>query len=106
MNTQILPVSLQTNHVKEGNKDIYFPQVIHLTDKHVERKINQSIINLLHTLITWQKEQQGTNAFTEVLGPYDVKTNARDIRRLNPSIYAYAEGFAHGLAAINALTFD
>jgi|SRR5699024_2252026 len=106
MNTQILPVSLQTNHVKEGNKDIYFPQVIHLKDKHVERKINQSIINLLHSLITWQKEQQGTNEFTEIIGQYEIKTNERHILSLNLTNYAYAEGFAHGLTVIKSLTFD
>ena len=106
MNTQILPVSLQTNHVKEGPKDIYFPQVIHLKDKHVERKINQAIVHLLHSLINWQKEQQGTNEFTEIIGQYEIKTNERHILSLNLINYAYAEGFAHGLTVIKSLTFD
>ncbi|WP_245837318.1 DUF3298 and DUF4163 domain-containing protein [Virgibacillus phasianinus] len=103
----VLPVSIQTMMIKQQQgTTIYYPQVIGLQNANVQQSINQSIYQLVHSLIQWQSEQQGTDSFTEMIGSFEIKTNERNILSLSLTNYAYAYHHAHGLTLMKSLTFD
>ena len=101
-----LPVTIETKVIKQNGKQIYYPQVTGLKDHRINEKINDAIYNLMKSLITEQYEDQGTDAFIEMIGTYEIKTNERHVLSLSLSNYAYAEHHAHGLTVMRSLTFD
>lgn len=106
MTPQALPVSIQTNMLNNEFAKIYYPQVIGLNNKNIEHFINETIFNLVNYLVQQQYEQQGTNAFIEMIGTFEIKTNERNILSLSLANYAYAYEHAHGLTLMKSLTFN
>lgn len=106
MATQILPVQIQTMVIKKQGTTIYYPQVIGLQNMHVQQSINQTIYQLMQTLALQQYQQQGTDAFTEMIGTFEIKTNERNILSLSLANYAIAYQHANGLTIMKSLTFD
>src|SRR5699024_8030890 len=98
-----LPVTIETKIIKQNGKQIYYPQVTGLKDRRINEKINDAIYDLMKTLITEQYEDQGTDAFIEMIGTYEIKTNERHVLSLSLSNYAYAEHHAHGLTVMRSL---
>lgn len=106
MDNIALPVSIQTMVIKQQGMTIYYPQVIGLRDANVQQSINQTIFQLMQHLVQQQHQQQGTNAFTEMIGSFEIKTNERNILSLSLDNYAIAYQHANGLTLMRSLTFD
>lgn len=106
MAMQALPVQIQTMVIKQQGTTIYYPQVIGLQNMHVQQSINQTICQLMQTLVHQQYQQQGTDAFTEMIGTFEIKTNERNILSLSLANYAIAYQHANGLTIMKSLTFD
>lgn len=100
------PAQFSIQTIKKDGIEIYFPKVIHLKDKRLQRKINLEIVKRVDRLIDEQYEQQGASAFTEMIGTFEVKTNERNILSIFFVNYAFAEFFAHGLTLVDSLTID
>jgi len=106
MVTPALPVMIQTMVIKQQGTTIYYPQVTGLQNQHVQQRINQTVAQLMHFLVQQQHEQQGADAFTEVIGTFEIKTNERNMLSLTLTNYAIAYHYAHGLTLKKSLTFD
>ncbi|HLR69269.1 MAG TPA: DUF3298 domain-containing protein [Virgibacillus sp.] len=106
MVTPALPVMIQTMVIKQQGTTIYYPQATGLQNQQVQQKINQTIAQLMHFLIQQQHEQQGADAFTEMIGTFEIKTNERNVLSLTLTNYAIAYHYAHGLTLKKSLTFD
>jgi len=106
MVTPALPVMIQTMVIKQQGTTIYYPQVTGLQNQHVQQKINQTIAQLMQFLVQQQYEQQGADAFTEMIGTFEIKTNERNVLSLTLTNYAIAYHYAHGLTLKKSLTFD
>lgn len=106
MATQTLPVSIQTMVIKQQGSTIYYPQVVGLQNTNVQQSINQSIFQLVQFLVQQQYQQQGADAFMEMIGSFEIKTNERNILSLSLSNYAFAYQHANGLTIMRSLTFD
>ncbi|WP_373894816.1 DUF3298 domain-containing protein [Virgibacillus natechei] len=106
MVTPALPVTIQTMIIEQQGTTIYYPTVAGLQDQHVQQRINQTIVQLMQFLVQQQYEQQGANAFTEMIGTFEIKTNERNILSLSLTNYAIAYHYAHGLTLMKSLTFD
>lgn len=104
--SQNLPVSIQTMVIQQHGTTIYYPQVIGLPNVNVEHKMNQTIFQLVQSLMHQQYRQQGVDSFEEMIGLYEIKTNERNILSLSLSNYAYAFQHANGLTMMKSLTFD
>lgn len=106
MATQTLPVSIQTMVIKQQGTTIYYPQVVGLQNTNVQQSINQSIFQLVQFLVQQQYQQQGADAFMEMIGSFEIKTNERNILSLSLSNYAFAYQHANGLTIMRSLIFD
>jgi len=106
MVTPALPVMIQTMVIKQQGTTIYYPQVTGLQNQHVQQKMNQTIAQLMQFLVQQQHEQQGADAFTEMIGTFEIKTNERNVLSLTLTNYAIAYHYAHGLTLKKSLTFD
>lgn len=106
MDPQVLPVSVQTMVLQWQGATIYYPKVIGLQNTNAQQSINQSIYQLVQSLIKWQHQQQGADSFTEMIGSFEIKTNERNILSLSLTNYAFAYHHAHGLTFIKSLTFN
>ena len=106
MDTQALPVSIQTMVIKQQGTNIYYPQVIDLQDNNVQQSINRTISELVQSLAQQQYQRQGTNSFTEMIGTFEIKTNERNVLSLSLANYAIAYHHANGLTLMGSLTFD
>lgn len=106
MPAENLPVSIKTMVIEREGMIIYYPQIIRMDDLTVQKKMNQTIIQLAQHLIKQQHIQQDAESFIEVVGTFEMKTNERNILSLTLSNYAYAPLHAHGLTLMKSLTFD
>jgi len=97
---------IQTMVIKQQGTTIYYPQVTGLQNQHVQQKINQTIAQLMRFLVQQQHEQQDADAFTEMIGTFEIKTNERNVLSLTLTNYAIAYHYAHGLTLKKSLTFD
>lgn len=103
---QTLPVSIETYIYQKKGTTIYFPQMIHHPNTHVQKSINQALEHTALELIRIQQQKQGVNEFNEMIGFYEIKTNERNVLSILFSNYAIHEHFAHGLTIMKSLTFD
>src|SRR5690625_3777898 len=101
-----LPVSIKTMVIKREGMTIYYPQIIRMENVAVQKKMNQTILQLAQYLIKQQHIQQDVEDFIEVIGTYEIKTNERNVLSLSLSNYAYAPMHANGLTLMKSLTFD
>lgn len=106
MAMQTLPVEIQTMVIKQRGTTIYYPQVIGLQNMYAQRSINQTIYQLMQTIMQQQYQQQGTDAFINMIGTFEIKTNERNILSLSLDNYAIAYQHANGLTIMKSLTFD
>lgn len=106
MATVALPVSIQTMILQQQGSIIYYPQVVGLQNANAQQSINQSIYQLVQSLIQWQYQQQGADSFTEMIGSFEIKTNERNVLSLSLTNYAIAYHYAHGLTLKKSLTFN
>ncbi|WP_198507803.1 DUF3298 and DUF4163 domain-containing protein [Bacillus sp. FJAT-45037] len=103
MNMFILPVDIQTHHLVEPRLDVYYPQLAHLKDQAIEKKLNERILKQISTMI--RKQGFDENPMTVITGGYEIKTNERHIISLTNSHFAFSGG-AHGLTILRSLTMD
>lgn len=101
-----LPVRIETQIIEQQGMKLYYPQIIHLGNTQIEGKINDAIQRAMKKLMRQQYEEQAVDAFIEMIGTFEIKTNERDVLSLSLSNYAYAEHHAHGLTLMKSLTFD
>jgi len=101
-----LPVSIKTMVIKREGMTIYYPQIIRMENIAVQKKMNQTILQLAQYLIKQQHIQQDVEDFIEVIGTFEIKTNERNLLSLSLSNYAYAPLHANGLTLMKSLTFD
>lgn len=101
------PVNIRTMVVRQApGTEIYYPQVIGMADRRIQEIINQEIFQLTESLFQQQFQQQEENAFAQMIGTYEIKTNQRDVLSLTLSNYAIAAHAANGLTLMKSLTFD
>ncbi len=101
------PVNIRTMVVRQApGTEIYYPQVVGMADRRVQETINQKIFQLTESLFQQQFQQQEENAFAQMIGTYEIKTNQRDVLGLTLSNYAIAAHAANGLTLMKSLTFD
>ncbi|GAB4072860.1 hypothetical protein GCM10028778_05510 [Barrientosiimonas marina] len=101
-----LPVAIQTMVMQEQGTTIYYPQVFGLPNSQAQQSINQAIFDMAHVLRQQQYNQQNTDAFTEMIGTFEIKTNQRHVLSLTLTNYAIAYQHANGLSLMASLTFD
>lgn len=106
MTTPALPVLIQTTVMRQQGTITYYPQVIGLQNVSIQSSINQRIFQMVNLLIGEQYQQQGANAFDEMIGSFEIKTNERNVLSLTLTNYAIAYHYAHGLTITKSLTFD
>lgn len=107
METLTFPVNTQTMVVRQPpGTEIYYPQVIEMTDRRAQQIINQKIHQHTEYLFQQQFKQQEHSAFSQMIGTFEIKTNQRDILSLTLSNYAIAAHAANGLTLMQSLTFD
>ncbi|MCY6369345.1 DUF3298 and DUF4163 domain-containing protein [Clostridium ganghwense] len=99
--------------IKPGHKIVIeYPKVICMTNKAVQKKINDAILFLVNKLYVDQINQlvflQGYPQIPkmEVNGWYEIKTNERGVLSLSIGNYTMAYPAAHGFTIIKSLTFD
>ncbi|MEW9677106.1 DUF3298 domain-containing protein [Lentibacillus sp. L22] len=101
-----LPVSIQTMVFQQHGTTVHYPQVYGLQNQTAQQRMNQTITQLVQSLINQQYQQQDVNSFNEMIGTYEIKTNERDVLSLALSNYAIAYSHANGLTIMKSLTFD
>src|SRR5690625_3731507 len=106
MVTPALPVMIQTMVIKQQGTTIYYPQVTGLQNQHVQQKMNQTIAQLMQFLVQQQHEQQGADAFTEMIGTSEIKTHERTVLTRTLTSCAIASHYAHGLTLKQSLSFE
>src|SRR5699024_3520740 len=94
MVARAVPAIIKTMVIKQQGTTIYYPQVTGLQNQHVQQKINQTIAQLMQFLVQQQYEQQGADAFTEMIGTFEIKTNERNVLSLTLTNYAIAYHYA------------
>src|SRR5690625_7157293 len=62
-----LPVSIKTMVIKREGMTIYYPQIIRMENVAVQKKMNQTILQLAQYLIKQQHIQQDVEDFIEVI---------------------------------------
>lgn len=98
------PVQVVTQRMIKPNLNVFYPQVMGLTNISVQQRINSAIISLLNKLITEQGYYK--NPQIQVTGWYELKTNERGILSITIGNYAYPPRAAHGMTYIKSLNFD
>lgn len=106
MATPALPITVQTKVIRQQGTTIYYPQVVGLQNVRIQSDINQKILQMVNLLVGEQYQQQGANAFDEMIGTFELKTNERNVLSLTLTNYAIAYHYAHGLTITKSLTFD
>ncbi len=101
-----LPVIIKPTKLNYLGANIIYPQVVDFPNRIVQQSINQTILQLVISLINKQSEEQGVPIFEEMIGTFEIKNNQQDILSLTLSNYAYAHHHAHGLTIMKSLTFD
>ncbi|WP_413374709.1 DUF3298 and DUF4163 domain-containing protein [Alkalihalobacillus sp. 1P02AB] len=103
MNTSILPVGIKARHIVEPRIDIFFPQITGLSNRTIEKNLNERIETQVYRMI--RKQGYLENPQTEITGGFDLKNNQQNILSLTNSHYSYSGG-AHGLTMVRSLTMD
>ncbi|RSD22326.1 DUF3298 and DUF4163 domain-containing protein [Mesobacillus subterraneus] len=100
------PVAIKTLKVSGGPKrTVYFPRVVGLSNRDIEKSINQNIVLQAQQLINQQVGNM-PETVEEMLGSYEIKNNQRDVLSLTQSNYTYHRQAAHGMTYLKSLTFD
>ncbi|MBT2683357.1 DUF3298 and DUF4163 domain-containing protein [Bacillus sp. ISL-37] len=100
------PVSINTVKVSGGPKrTVYFPRVMNMENKDIEKKVNHSIVLQAQQLIN---EQTGNmpGSVEEMIGYYEIKNNQRAVLSLSQLNYTYHYHAAHGMTYIKSLSYD
>jgi len=97
------PVCINTMKITMPRLDVYYPVVAGLKNTNVQKKINNTILNLAYELIKDQGYYE--NPETNITGYYEIKTNERGILSLALNNFAFSGG-AHGMTIMKSLTFD
>lgn len=98
-----LPVQVKTVHLVNPRLDSFYPIIWGIADTKVQKKINDTILKMMYTLMREQGYfQEGK---TTVTASYELKSNERGILSLSLINYAFSGG-AHGLTIIKSLTFS
>lgn len=103
MHTIQLPSHISAGHMQKPRLDIYFPRLVGMADAGVQQAINNTILNLVNTMVRDQGYYKDPR--TEITGWYEIKTNERGVLSLSLINEAYAGGI-HGLRIIKSLTMD
>jgi len=98
-----LPVQVKTVHMINHRLDSFFPVIRGISDKEVQKKINDTILKTVYDLMREQGYFENEN--TTITASYEIKTNERGILSLSFINYAFSGG-AHGLTIIRSLTFN
>ncbi|WP_010096402.1 PdaC/SigV domain-containing protein [Ornithinibacillus scapharcae] len=98
---QIIPLSVSAGL----QKNVYYPQVIHMQNQLLEKSINQAIINETQALINLQVADMPSSV-VEMLGTFELKNNQREVLSLSLTNYTYHDKAAHGMTYIKSLNFD
>lgn len=98
-----LPVQVKTVHMINHRLDSFFPVIGGISNKEVQKKINETILKTVYALMREQGYFENEN--TTVTASYEIKTNERGILSLSLINYAFSGG-AHGLTIIKSLTFN
>lgn len=101
-----LPVMVRTRVERERNAIFYIPEIFGHWHPYVEREINWHMYDAVRRLAKQQCKEQDVEDFSEMISTYEIKTNERNVLSVTFTNYAYAEGHAHGLTLMDALTFD
>lgn len=80
-----------------------YPKIQGLSNPFAEQKINQTIQNLLFTMI---RDQGYTNPQTDITATYKVRLNKKGALSITYDVYAYTQGAAHGLTVMKSTTFQ
>ncbi|MCC3357730.1 DUF3298 and DUF4163 domain-containing protein [Bacillus sp. REN16] len=100
------PVSINTQAYRFGlQKRVYYPQANQMKNQQLQHFINQSIIQQVQSLISFQVGDMPSTV-KEMLGSYEIKNNQRQVLSLTQSNYTYHDRAAHGMTFIRSLTFD
>lgn len=97
------PVPVMSYQITQPRLKFIYPQVYGLPNPMVERKINQTIFQLVQRLIAESGYYEIPDV--DVTGTYEIKTNELGVLSLSIIIYWYSGG-AHGMTVIKSLTFD
>ncbi|ABO50660.1 conserved hypothetical protein [Desulforamulus reducens MI-1] len=81
--------------------DIIYPQV-ELTDKEVEKRINQYITQQVNKLIP----SEGCDVYAEIFGRYEVKFNQKGVLSIILQFYTFPKGAANGLNIQKSINVD
>ncbi|WP_160723692.1 DUF3298 and DUF4163 domain-containing protein [Bacillus sp. USDA818B3_A] len=101
-----LPVDIKSYTIRRGSKmEVFYPLVLNLQDKRLERNLNQTIVHQVQALIDKEAGDM-PSTIVEMLGSYEIKNNQRDVLSLTLSNYAYHDHAAHGMTYLKGLTFD
>ena len=97
------PVCINTMKLTMPKLEVYYPSVGGISDINVQKKINNTILNVVYRMI----EDQGyyKNTETTITGYFEIKNNQRGILSLTLSNYAFSGG-AHGMTIMKSLTFN
>jgi len=98
-----LPVQVNTVHLVNPRLDSFYPVIRGITDKEVEKKINDTILRMVYDLMRQQGYFEDKN--TTITASYEIKNNQRGILSLSLLNYAFSGG-AHGLTIIKSPTFS
>lgn len=96
----------QTRLIKQNGMTIYYPEIMNMPNRSVQKKMNQEIFQLTEQLVKKQYIEQGLDHFDQIIGTYEIKTNERNILSLSLTNYAISAHAAHGLTIIKSLTFN
>lgn len=97
------PVCINTMKLTMPKLEVYYPSIGGISDINVQKKMNNTILNLVYQMI----EDQGyyKNTETTITGYFEIKNNQRGILSLTLSNYAFSGG-AHGMTIMKSLTFN
>ncbi|MGG0719635.1 DUF3298 domain-containing protein [Robertmurraya massiliosenegalensis] len=100
------PVKVDTLHIGEApRKSIYYPRIRGIRNHFFEKRMNDSIVKVVQTLIDTQVGNMPSTV-AEMLGTYEIKNNQREVLSLLLSNYTYHDRAAHGMTYLKSLTFD
>lgn len=93
-------------NLSPGSFRLSYPIITNMTDKNIQSKINQSIIDEVSRLFKNSILLPEQTDFTEVLGTYEIKLNEKGLLSILFSLYTYVYHAAHGITKYSSLTFD
>lgn len=95
--------TILVKRIERPRLHVKYPKVSGLSNPFAQQKINQTIQDLLFTMI---KDQGFTNPQTEITATYHVRVNKNGILSLSFEVYAYTAMAAHGTTVMKSLTFN